>query len=79
MVKVSARPKRLLQVLAAKNISQRRLAKMAGFASGYVSQILSGARKPSANARKKLLDTINKSQRIKGLKEYTFDDLFAIE
>jgi len=78
MVKVSVSMRRFRQLLAEKNISQNRLARRAGLTSGYMSQILNGARNPSARARKKLLDTINRSQRAKGLKEYAFDDLFAV-
>jgi len=78
MVRVSARPEKLRAILAEKNISQRRLAQMAGFAPAYISQLISGTRRTSANGREKLLSAINKIQRAKGQHEYTFDDLFII-
>jgi transcriptional regulator with XRE-family HTH domain len=79
MVKVSVRARKFNALLAANNMSQRRLASIAGFAPAYVSQILTGTRHASANARGRLLEVINKLQKAKGQHEYTFDDLFVIE
>jgi transcriptional regulator with XRE-family HTH domain len=78
MVKVSVRADRFNALLAANNMSQRRLAKIAGFAPAYVSQIITGTRHASANARDRLLKALNKIQKAKGKHEYTFDDLFVI-
>lgn len=78
MVKVSVRADRFNALLAENNMSQRRLAKIAGFAPAYVSQIIAGTRHASANARERILKTINQIRKTKGQHEYTFDDLFII-
>ncbi len=78
MVKVQANLERLRQLLAEKNIAQNRLAKLSGVTSGYMSQIMTGKRNPSARLRKKMLSAINATQRAKGLKEYDFNELFTI-
>ena len=78
MVKVYPNMERFSQLLAEKNISQNRLAKLAEISSGYMSQVLTGRRNPSAKTRRKMLAAINKAQRIKGLQEYNFDDIFTV-
>jgi len=78
MTKVTIDVRRFKQVLAERNISQNRLASLAGLTSGFVSQLLSGARNPSYKTRTKLLDALNRAQRLKGAKEYEFSDIFRL-
>ena len=52
------------------NLSQNELARTAGITSGYLSQLMSGTRCPSAEMRKRLQDV---------LEIRSFDDLFILE
>ena len=54
--------------LEERHISQNELARRVGISSGYLSQLMSGARCPSPEVRRRLL-------RVLGL---DFDDLFTI-
>ena len=51
-------------------ISQNELARLCGLSSGYFSQLMSGAKSPSPNVRRKL-------QQVLGVSD--FDRLFIIE
>jgi transcriptional regulator with XRE-family HTH domain len=57
------------RILARKNMSQNWFATRIGTSSGYMSQLINGARNPSPEMREKIL---------KVLKEYQFDDLFYL-
>ncbi len=52
------------------NMSQNELARTAGITSGYLSQLMSGSRCPSAEMRQRL-------QEVLGID--SFDDLFILE
>lgn len=52
------------------NITQNRLAAMVGITSGYLSQLMTGTRLPSAEVRKRLQEVLDISR---------FDDLFILE
>ena len=52
------------------NLSQNELARTVGITSGYLSQLMSGTRCPSAEMRKRLQDVLGFD---------TFDDLFILE
>ena len=63
-------PDRVWELLNRLNMSQNELARMAGISSGYLSQLMSGTRCPSAEVRRKLMDVM-------GIAD--FDDLFILE
>ena len=52
------------------NLSQNELARTVGITSGYLSQLMSGSRCPSAEMRQRLQDI---------LRIDSFDDLFILE
>ena len=52
------------------NIAQNELARMTGISSGYLSQLMTGTRRPSADTRRKLM---------KALQVKRFEDLFLLE
>ncbi len=52
------------------NMSQNELARTVGITSGYLSQLMSGTRCPSAEMRKRLQDVLGID---------SFDDLFILE
>ena len=52
------------------NMSQNELARMVGITSGYLSQLMTGTRCPSAVMRKRLQDVLGIS---------SFDELFILE
>ncbi len=60
----------VLHAIARRNMSQNMLAIRTGISSGYISQIMCGARNPSPAVRQKLQDI---------LQPLTFDDIFIIE
>lgn len=70
MVKVALKAQGLLKILAKKNKSQNWLAYRMQISSGYMSQLMTGARHPSPKMREKMLAA---------LPDYVFDDLFRIE
>lgn len=63
-------PDRVWELLNRLNMSQNELARMAGISSGYLSQLMSGTRCPSAEVRRKLMKTLGVTD---------FDDLFILE
>lgn len=69
MVKVALKTKDLQTILAKKNKSQNWLAYRMEVSSGYMSQLMSGERRPSPRMREKFLSA---------LPECKFDDLFEI-
>lgn len=68
MLQVTLNRRRLGEYLARHCLSQRNFARKAGFSSGYMTQLLSGNRSPSPEARARLLDATGMN----------FDDLFHI-
>lgn len=58
------------EYLLRKNMTQRGLATRAGISDGYLSQLLSGARSPSATVRRRLQVALRITE---------FDVLFTIE
>ena len=52
------------------NMSQNELARRVGVTSGYLSQLMSGTRCPSAEVRVRLMETLGVTD---------FDDLFILE
>jgi transcriptional regulator with XRE-family HTH domain len=55
------------QAIARKNLSQNAFARRIGVSSGYLSQLIRGARCPSPRVRQSILDA---------LKDAVFEDLF---
>jgi len=78
MTKVRLKTRRFRQLLVERGISQNRLATIAGLTSGFMSQLLTGARNPSYKTRNKLMEAVNRPQRLKGAKEYEFSDVFRL-
>lgn len=52
------------------NMTQKELARLAGITPGYLSQLMSGKRRPGPETRRRLQETLNIS---------SFDDLFIVE
>ena len=52
------------------NMAQNQLARLAGLSSGYLSQLMTGTRCPSAETRKRLMEALGVAR---------FDDLFILE
>lgn len=73
MVKVVLRAADLQRLLAKMNKSQNWLAFRMQISSGYMSQLMSGQRRPSPRMREKFLSALQEFQ------ECGFDDLFRIE
>ena len=68
--RVKLRPERVWELLNRLNMTQNELACLTGISSGYLSQLMSGTRCPSAEVRKKLMDVMGVAD---------FDDLFILE
>ena len=68
--RVKLRPDRVWELLNRLNMTQNELARLAGISSGYLSQLMSGSRCPSAEVRRKLMDLLGVAD---------FDDLFILE
>ena len=51
------------------NMTQNELARLAGISSGYLSQLMTGKRRPGPETRRRLLQAFSA----------TFDDLFILE
>ena len=68
--RVKLNPDRVWEFLNRLNMSQNELARLAGISSGYLSQLMSGTRCPSAELRRKLMEV---------LRVTSFDDLFILE
>ena len=61
---------RVWAILDRLNMTQNELARLVGTSSSYLSQLMSGHRRPSAAFRKKLMDALGVAD---------FDDLFILE
>ena len=70
MTKVTLKADHLRKILARKNKSQNWLAYRMEISSGYISQLINGARYPSPRMRERFLQALEGT---------TFDDLFEIE
>jgi len=68
-MKVRIRGNAVKRILARKNLSQNWLAMRVETSTGYMSQLMTGVRNPSAKMRSKILDV---------LKDCQFDDVFVI-
>ena len=68
--RVKLRPDRVWELLNRLNITQNELACQAGISSGYLSQLMSGTRCPSAEVRRNLMEVLG----VAG-----FDDLYILE
>ena len=68
--RVKLNPHAVWERLNRLNITQNQLAAMAGITSGYLSQLMTGTRSPSAEVRKRLQETLEIPR---------FDDLFILE
>jgi len=69
-MKVALRANVISEILARKNKSQNWFAYRVETTSGYMSQMMTGKRNPSPKMREKIL---------KFLKEYKFNDIFALQ
>ena len=69
MIKVRVNQDAVHVAIAKRNMSQNMLAIRAGISSGYISQLMCGARYPSPKVRQKILDVLGMD----------FDDVFLIE
>ena len=70
MLKVRLNNTAVQRVMAKRNMSQNMLAMRTGSSSGYISQLMRGARYPSPKIRQRILDVLS---------PLTFDDIFIIE
>ena len=68
--RVRLNPRKVWTILDRLNMSQNELARLLGTSSSYLSQLMSGHRRPSAAFRKKLMDALGVAD---------FDDLFILE
>ena len=68
--RVKLRPDRVWELLNRLNMTQNELACLSGISSGYLSQLMSGTRCPSAEVRRKLTDVLGVAD---------FDALFILE
>ena len=63
-------PRAVWELLNRLNMTQNELATKAGTSSGYLSQLMSGTRCPSAEMRKRLMEALGITR---------FEDLFILE
>ncbi|MXX93348.1 MAG: helix-turn-helix transcriptional regulator [Chloroflexi bacterium] len=63
-------PYKVWPILNRQNISQNELAKKSGISSGYLSQLISGTRRPSPQTRRRLMGALGVMR---------FEDLFLLE
>ena len=68
--RVKLSPDRVWELLNRLNMSQNDLARLAGISSGYLSQLMTGTRRPSAELRRRLMEVLGVTQ---------FEDLFILE
>ncbi len=68
--RVRLSPHRVWDLLNRLNMTQNELATRAGSSSGYLSQLMSGTRRPSAVLRRRLMAALGVTR---------FDDLFILE
>lgn len=63
-------PYKAWALLNRQNIAQNELARMSGISSGYLSQLMTGTRRPSPDTRRRLMRALDVSK---------FEDLFVLE
>ena len=68
--RVKLNPHAVWELLNRRNMTQNELARLLDTSSGYLSQLISGTRCPSAAFRKKLMEILGVTD---------FDDLFILE
>ena len=68
--RVRLNPDRVWELLNRLNMSQNELARLAGISSGYLSQLMTGTRCPSAELRRRLMEVLEVPR---------FNDLFILE
>ena len=68
--RVKLNPRAVWERLNRLNITQNQLAAVVGITSGYLSQLMTGTRSPSAEVRKRLQEALDIPR---------FDDLFILE
>lgn len=68
--RVRLKPETVWRCLNQLNLSQNKLAQRVGISSGYLSQLMTGTRCPSAEVRVALMETLEVTE---------FDDLFVLE
>ncbi len=68
--RVRLNTRRVWDLLNRLNMSQNELATRAGTSSGYLSQLISGTRRPSPSLRRRLMEALGVTR---------FDDLFILE
>ncbi len=68
--RVKLNPDRVWELLNLLNMSQNELARLVGTSSGYLSQLMSGTRRPSAELRRRLMEALGVTR---------FEDLFILE
>jgi len=69
MIKVRVNRDAVQLAMAKRNLSQNMLAVRTGISSGYISQLILGARYPSPRVRQRILDVLG----------VDFDEVFIIE
>ena len=69
MIRVRVKRDAVQIAMAKKNLSQNMLAMRTGISSGYISQLILGARYPSPRVRQRILDALGMD----------FDEVFIIE
>ena len=68
--RVRLNPDRVWELLNRLNMTQNELARLAGISSGYLSQLMTGTRRPSAELRRRLMEALGVTR---------FEDLFFLE
>ena len=68
--RVRLNPDNVWELLNRLNMTQNELARLAGISSGYLSQLMTGTRRPSAELRRRLMKALGVTR---------FDDLFILE
>ena len=70
LLRVKLNPHKVWELLNRLNMTQNELARLVGTSSGYLSQLMSGTRCPSADMRKRLMEALGVTR---------FEDLFILE
>ena len=68
--RVRLNPDRVWEFLNRLNMTQNELARQASISSGYLSQLMTGTRRPSAELRRRLMKALGVTR---------FEDLFILE
>ncbi len=68
--RVKLDPHKVWELLNRLNMTQNELARLVGTSSGYLSQLMSGTRCPSADMRRRLMEALGVTR---------FEDLFILE